>query len=275
MGSFSNYLENEALDHLLGTAYTAPTTVYLALCTATVVDTDTGSTITETTYGTYARQAITFAAAAKVSTDRRIAQTGSVAFPQAADSGGTVTDWAVLDASTAGNLLAYGTFATSKAIVSGNTPSTASGEVYVEFSTGGISDYAALAFLDLAFRNQAFAAPTTYVALTTATIADTNTGATITEVANANGYAREVVNLAGGASPAWTAAASGAADNAAAITFTTATGSWGTVVATCLIDSATHGAGNMIFYDNGMSDQAVTTDDTVNFPIGTYDVAVT
>jgi len=45
MGSFSDFLENELLDHVFKTgAYTAPTNIYVALCTSTPDDADTGST---------------------------------------------------------------------------------------------------------------------------------------------------------------------------------------------------------------------------------------
>lgn len=272
MGSLSDYGETAMVDHLCGTAYTAVATVYLALATAAPNDATTGATLTEANYTSYARTAITFGAAAS----RQVVQSGVVTFPQATGGSSDCTHWAVLDGSTlgAGNILCYGALNETKSVVNGNTPSVASSEVNVTISAGFISDYAANNFLDLMFRNQVFAAPTTRIVLTTATITDADTGVTITEVANANGYARVTVNLAGGASPAWNAAATGATDNANAITFATATGSWGTVVAAGATDNATHGAGNLLFYDNGVTDQAVSTDDVVEFAIGNFNVSM-
>ena len=270
MGTISDYLENELVDHLLGTAFTAPTTIYLALCESAPVDSDTGSTITESSYTSYARTAITFGAAAS----RRVTQNALVTFPASTGGSSTVTHWALCDATSAGNVLASGALTTSKSIVSGNTPSVANTEVYVEFSAGGVSDYAANASLDLVFRNQAFSAPSTYVGLTTATISDSSTGATVTEVANSGAYARVQVNASGGASPAWSAASGGAANNADAITFTTATGSWGTVTSGFVVDSATHGAGNILFYGNDVVDQLVGNGDTVQLSATSLDFSI-
>ena len=54
MAGFSDYLEDKVLDHVFGgTAYTAPTTLYVALYT--VAPTDTGGG-TEVSGGAYARQ---------------------------------------------------------------------------------------------------------------------------------------------------------------------------------------------------------------------------
>lgn len=274
MGSLSNYLENKLLDHVLNnTAYTPAATLYLALCTADPTDAGTGASMNEcANSGTYARKAITVGNAAS----RRVTQDAVVTYDQATGSWGTVSHWAIVDSGThgAGNMLAYGAFTTPKAVVSGNTPSVASSEVYIEFSAGEISDYLANKLLDLAFNNTAYTSPSTYLALTTATISDSSTGATITEVANSGAYARKQVNANGGSSPTWDLAASGLVDNTHAIAFTTATGSWGTVVAVAVVDSGTHGAGNLLFYDNGITDQAVTTDDTVNFPIGDFDITM-
>lgn len=274
MGSLTNFLENELLDHVLNNAaYSPAATLYLALATGDPTDAATGASMNEcANSGGYTRKAITVGAAAS----RRVTQDAVVTFDQASGSWGTVSHWAIVDSGThgAGNALAYGAFTTGKAVVSGNTPSVASTEIYIEFSAGEISDYLANKLLDLAFNNTAYSSPSTYLALTTATISDSLTGATITEVANSGAYARKQVNANGGSSPTWDLAASGLVDNTHAISFTTATGSWGTVVAVAVVDSGTHGAGNLLFYDNGISDQAVAADDTVNFPVGDFDITM-
>jgi hypothetical protein len=59
--SFSDYLEDAVLDHVFrNTALTSPTTVYVALYTATPSDAGGG---TEVSGGSYARTAGTFGAA--------------------------------------------------------------------------------------------------------------------------------------------------------------------------------------------------------------------
>ncbi len=75
----------------------------------------------------------------------------------------------------------------------------------------------------------------TWLAAYTVAPTDSTAG---TEVTNANAYARRPVTFS--------AAASGSTSNSATVTWATATGSWGTVVAIAVVDSATHGAGNVI-----------------------------
>mgnify|MGYP001004225249 CR=1 FL=1 len=274
MGSITNYLETKLLDHTLnGVTYTPAATLYLALCTADPTDAATGASMNEVAdSGAYARKAIAFGAAAS----RAIANNAQVSFDQATGSWGTVTHFAIVDSAThgAGNVLATGALSESKSVVSGNTPSVAIGEVEISFSAGEISDYLSVAWLDFAFRNQAFSSPSTYVGLTTATIGDSDTGSTVTEVSGGS-YARKQVNVNGGASPTWDLAVSGDpsyVDNADAITLTTATASWGTATSMFIADAAT--AGNLLFYDNDMADQAIGTDDIVQFAAGALDVQV-
>lgn len=265
MGSLSDYSELELLDHVFNAAYTAAATVYLGLSTAD--PTDDASGLAEPSGNGYIRKAITFGAAAS----RKVIQSGAVTFDEATGSWGTISHWGVFDAESAGNMLAHGAFAASKAIVSGNTASVADAEVEVEYSANEISDALTLKLLDLMFRNQAYAAPDTYVALTTATISDSDTGSTITEPAG-GAYARKQVNVNGGASPTWDVAAAGLVDNTHDVTFTTATASWGTIVAVAICSAST--AGDLLFYDNAMTDQAVGNGDTAKFPAGDLDITM-
>lgn len=111
--SFSNYLENKVLLHVFGaTAYTAPSTLYVALFTSDPGETGSG---TEVSGGSYARQTATFTV-----TDNQASNTAAVEFPTATGSWGTITYAAVYDASSGGNLLAYGALTTSKTIASGD-----------------------------------------------------------------------------------------------------------------------------------------------------------
>lgn len=270
MGSLADYAENKMVDHLLGTAYTPAATIYLALCTADPTDAATGASMNEVANsGGYARTAITFGAASS----RRVTQSAEVDFGTSSGSWGTVTHWAIVDNGTygAGNVLAHGAFGASKSVPSGRPVSVASGQIYVEISAGEVSDYAANGFLDRMFRNQAFTVSATHVGLATATISDTTTGSTVTEVSGGS-YAREQVNVAGGASPAWSAASGGAASNANDIDFGTTTASWGTVTSVFIADAAS--GGNILLYDNGMTDEAIGSGDTVLFAAGDLDVSM-
>lgn len=265
MGSLSDYAELELLDHVCNAAYTPASTVYLGLSTADPGDDASG--LNEPSGNGYVRKAITFGAAAS----RRVTQSGAVTYDQATGSWGTISHWGIFDAESSGNMLAHGAFATSKSIVSGNTPSVASGEVYVEYSAGEISDALSNNLLDLMFRNQSYSAPDTYVALVTATVSDSDTGSTITEPSG-GAYARVQVNVNGGSSPTWDVAASGLVDNTHQISFTTATASWGTIVGVAICSAST--AGDLLFYDNDMADQDVGNGDTVQFPAGDLDITM-
>lgn len=267
MGSLSDYSELELLDHVFNTAYSSVATVYLALCTADPTDAGTGASMNEcANSNNYSRKAISFGAAAS----KVVTQSGAVTYDQATGSWGTVTHWAIVDSAThgAGNMLAHGAFAAGKAVNNGNTPSVASGQITVTFGANDISTYLANALLDLMFRNQAYGAPATYIALCDATVAEGDTGSTISEPSGGS-YAREQVNINGGASPTWDLAAAGLVDNTHQIDFTTATASWGTIVAVAICDALT--LGNLLFFDNDMADQAVGSGDTVSFPIGDLD----
>jgi len=116
--SFSDYLENKVLDHILGkTAYTMPT-VYVGLSTADPLDNASG--LAEPSGGGYARVATTGA-------DWNAASAGSASnanaltFPAATASWGTVTHFALFDAASAGNMIASGALTVAKAIGNGDT----------------------------------------------------------------------------------------------------------------------------------------------------------
>jgi hypothetical protein len=126
----SDYLELKVLDHILGaTAYTAPATVYIALFTATPSDSGGG---TEVSGGSYARVSVT-----NNTTNWPNAAAGSKAngatftFPTASGSWGTVTQFGIFDASSAGNLLYWGDLTSSQAVASGSTASFASGQITI------------------------------------------------------------------------------------------------------------------------------------------------
>ena len=121
--SFSNYLETEILDHVFaGSAYTAPTTKYLALFTA-VADGEAGS-VTEVSGGGYARQTVAFTTSGNTTSNN-----AAVEFPTATANYGTVTHVGVYDASSSGNLMAYASLSSSKTIETGDVFRVPSGDL--------------------------------------------------------------------------------------------------------------------------------------------------
>jgi len=111
--SFTNFLETEILDHVFGgAAYTAPSTHYLALYTATPGETGGG---TELSGNAYARQTIAF-----TTTGNTTSNSSAIEFPTATASWGSITHVGVFDALTSGNLMAYSALTTAKTIDSGD-----------------------------------------------------------------------------------------------------------------------------------------------------------
>ena len=134
-----------------------------------------------------------------------------------------------------------------------------------------MSDYLESEVIKHIFRTGSFTKPTVLaVALCTAATTDAQTGATITEVANTGAYARTSLNPL---DANWTApGAGGLTDNAAEITFPTATANWGTVTHIAICDSATWGAGNVLLHGALTSSKTVNSGDTFKFTVGSLDV---
>jgi hypothetical protein len=107
--SFSNYLENKVLEHVLGgNAYSAPATLYLALFTTNPGEDGTGTEVSGTSY---ARQTVAFTVVNNTATN-----TLAVEFPTAGGSWGTVSHVGIYDALTSGNLMVYAALSQSKVI---------------------------------------------------------------------------------------------------------------------------------------------------------------
>jgi hypothetical protein len=112
------------------------------------------------------------------------------------------------------------------------------------------------------FRGTAYTAPSTwYVGLLTAGCSDSAAG---TEVSGGS-YAR--VGVASGTGNwAATSGGNGTTSNVNAITFTTPTGSWGTVTHFGLYDAAS--AGNLLVCQSLTTSKTINSGDTVSFPAG-------
>jgi len=114
MGSFSDYMENQIINHMLrNQAYTPPSTLYVALYTVTPSDAGGG---TEVSGGSYARQTVTFSVASSGSTSN----SADITYPQATADWGTIVAIGVLDNSTGGNLIAWGALTANKTVNNGD-----------------------------------------------------------------------------------------------------------------------------------------------------------
>ncbi len=103
------------------------------------------------------------------------------------------------------------------------------------------------------------------LALDTTTISDTDTGVTIGEPPDANGYDRQVV--------AWDAADSAGADNTALESFgPNITSDWGSITDFGVVDTATYNSGGLVVFAALDTARAMTVDDTLEFAAGAITV---
>lgn len=125
MAEMTNYLENELVDHILrNLAYTSPTTVYIALHTAS--PTETGA-VGEVVGNGYARQACAFDAP----TDGVTQNTNVETFTASGGNWGTITHFSIWDAVSAGNALFWSILDTSRVVNDGDSAEFAAGALTV------------------------------------------------------------------------------------------------------------------------------------------------
>ena len=136
MAAFSDFLEDELLDHVLNNnAYPSPNPIFIALFTIAPSDSGGG---TEVTGGSYARVSLDSSSADKWTVQgggSGIADnTAAITFVTATASWGTVVAVGIFDALTVGNLLLHGTLTSSKIVDDGDTFEFAAGDLNVVFA---------------------------------------------------------------------------------------------------------------------------------------------
>jgi len=131
-GTFSDYLENELLNHVFRTAtYTSASNLYVGLSLSTMAgataDAYTGTTVIgEVSGGAYVRKKCnTWDSSSAGAT----ANTGAITFAQATADWGTVKYFFIADRTTLGNILVWGNLTTAKAVSSGDTLKFATGDL--------------------------------------------------------------------------------------------------------------------------------------------------
>jgi hypothetical protein len=128
MGGFSDYWENKILDHIFGKGSYTPPTIYVGLSTAD--PTDNGSGLSEPTGNGYARVQ-TSASDWNAASNGSLDNAGNITFAQASSNWGTITHFALFDATTAGNMLAYGVLSQSKSISESDTARFEAGDLQI------------------------------------------------------------------------------------------------------------------------------------------------
>jgi hypothetical protein len=125
---------------------------------------------------------------------------------------------------------------------------------------GNISNYLENKLLDHSLGTTTFTKPTVYIALYTVTPTDADSGTEVT----GGSYARQTA--------AFDAAAGGATQNSADITFPQATADWGTIVAIGIRDALT--TGNLLWWGPLTVSKTVSNGDTFKIPAGDLDVSL-
>ena len=122
-GGIATYLANAVLDHIFGnTAYTPATVLCVGLSGANPTDDGTGNA--EHSGDAYARVTHNVWDA---SSGGATENDGAITFPQASAAWGTMTHFAMWDATTVGNMLFYGALDNARNIGQNDTPSFADG----------------------------------------------------------------------------------------------------------------------------------------------------
>lgn len=139
--NMSNYLATALLNQVFrNTAFTRPTTLYLALYTSNPTAADTGQ---EVSGGAYARQAVTFGAPTSENypiyhpttgqlvavSKQTIKNSNIIVLPTATADWGQITHVGIRDAATGGNLLYFGTLETPRSILTNDIFKMLTGQV--------------------------------------------------------------------------------------------------------------------------------------------------
>lgn len=141
MAGFVDNVEQALLDHFLtDPAYSPPATMYLGLSSTT--PTEAGGNFTEPSGGAYARVSTAAAdwSAASGTAPATKTTTATKTFPTAtADwaSAANLTHFGLFDASSAGNLLAWGALTVAKPVLNGDTASFAAGALTLKLGDPG------------------------------------------------------------------------------------------------------------------------------------------
>jgi hypothetical protein len=258
MGSLSDAAEILYLDHILKTTPMAQTSIYVGLSTADPLDDASG--LAEPAGGAYAR---VLHNSWDTASSRATENTGTISFPEATGSWGTITHFGIFDSLSGGTMLAHGSLSASKTIGSGDNASFQDGAIDVSFNSGGQSTYLSNAMLDHMFQNTAY--DTTSSLFVSLSKADPTDNASGMDEPVGNNYSRVTHDT-------WDAAAAGASENDGAITFPQASAAWGTVTHFAIFDDSS--SGNMIIYGALDNSRNIGTNDTPSFADGALDVTI-
>ena len=186
----------------------------------------------------------------------------AITFPTATAAWGTVTHWAIYDASSGGtNMLAHGALSASRYVAIGDTPKIAVGAasfVLNNATSGGLTDFTKRKLLDHVFGGPTYTPPgAVYLALGPSSSTDS-----INEWGEST-YTRQAT--------AFDSAASGVSANTAEETFTTNVSDGSETLSVFgVFDDAT--SGNLLVYGPVSTSRTVNNGDTAKFAAAAFTV---
>lgn len=254
MSLLSDYAENKVLDLVLRNTTWSRTNTYASLHTA-----DPGETgASEVAAGWYIRKAIVFNAADTGTPANGATSNGQVNFDAVSGSSVTITHIGLWDAATSGNFLWRAALSASKLLVDGSVGFIPNTGINVT-AGGGFTNFLIPKIIDHVLATAAYTpAATVYLALYAAnpTAADSATEF------SAGSYARQSI--------AFVAAASGATDNSADVTFPTATADVG--IASHFVIKTAVSAGNGLIFGALTSTYDIKNGDVYKVLTGALDI---
>lgn len=136
---------------------------------------------------------------------------------------------------------------------------------------GNLSDYFQSSLYNLILKGSAFAPGTLAFALCSGTPTDGQTGSNIPELASATPNYKRVTYIQ--AASGWqNYVANTASANTQPIQWPVAGAGWGTISGACILDNATVGAGNVLFFGNLTTPRLVLNGDQFQFSSGNFSV---
>lgn len=279
-----SFLSDYLRDLLIAGTWPATPTLYFGLGTNIPEPSDTG--LIEPSGGSYSRIAYTsstntnWTQLASSLNPTMFSGTGlyanvlGVQFPAAAGNWGTIQTIGLFNQLTGGNLLFAGELPPVSLTVGSpglyfpplaiKAGLISRGARRAGFSSDYLNDY----MMGHLFNGLTAPALTQYLALCTKMPQPSDTGGTMTEVANAGAYARQSLS-------SWSDFIAGRYYNNAAIAFPLPTALWGTILAFAVVDALSIGTGNLLW--GGPINPPLTINSgssPVNFPVGTLQVGL-
>jgi hypothetical protein len=136
MAAMSDYLEGQIRAHIFRTAsFTKPTALYIGLFTGAPSDSGGGTEVTGGSYARVQRDPLDANWTATSSTDGITTNAAAITFAEPTANWGTVSHFAIFDASSGGNMLFHGELSASRIINNGDAaPEFAIGALSITFA---------------------------------------------------------------------------------------------------------------------------------------------